>query len=232
MEVDMAFLTEKTPEEIIDDDFDRFEMLLKRLEVEYNAYLQGGRKNPPDEYTRMVKELVLKYRNMTLKRSSHRFRFATIMSKYSTYAERWARKVREKEVRDESGEARHLTSAQRATMERLGVVQQGPQDLDAAETAASAPAGRPARPAPGAPRSGYAISDPKADRAALEGLFNRYVEAKRAAGEDVAKIKMASFEKTVTKQVDALKAKGAAGAQFQVETRDGKVVLKAARTKS
>ena len=74
-------------------------------------------------------------------------------------------------------------------------------------------------------------TDLSKDHDAVEKLFEAYVAAKEKAGENVKKLRLVSFEKVIAKQVKGFQAKGAEHVQFQVETKDGKVKLKAGRAK-
>jgi hypothetical protein len=216
-------------EKIIEADLDQMEHLFKRIEVEYNVFFQGARKRPPDDYMRMLKGLLRRYRNMALRKYRHRFRFATFVSKFSIYEERWNRRSKELEESRERG----ITGAQRATLESLGVKREESQDLDEAEQAADAsPRPAPAKQAPAsADPTRHRISDLSEDRNAVEKLFEAYVAAKKEAGENVKKLRLASFEKAIAKQVKGFQAKGTEHVQFQVETKGGKVKLKAGRAK-
>ncbi|UCF80831.1 MAG: hypothetical protein JSV08_10090 [Acidobacteriota bacterium] len=215
-------------EQMIEADFDQMEVLLKRIEVEYNVYFQGGRKRPPDDYMRTLKNLVRRYRNMTLRQYRHRFRFSTFISKFSIYEERWNRRLKEIEESVDRG----ITGAQRVTLESLGVKREVPQDLDEAEQAADvSPPPVPAERAPGADPMSHRISDLSEDRDAVEKLFKAYMAAKEKAGENVKKLRLASFKKVIAKQVKGFQAKGAEHVQFQIETKDGKVKLRAGRAK-
>jgi hypothetical protein len=170
-----------------------------------------------------------RYRNMSLRQYRHRFRFSTFISKFSIYEERWKRRSKEMEEAVERG----ITGAQRVTLESLGVKQQEPQDLDEAEQAVDAsprPASAERAPASADPTP-HRVSDLSEDRDAVEKLFEAYVAAKEKAGENVKKLRLASFEKVIDKQVKGFQAKGAEHVQFQVETKDGKVKLKAGRAK-
>jgi hypothetical protein len=216
-------------EKIIEADLDQMENLFKRIEVEYNVYFQGARKRPPDDYMRMLKGLLRRYRNMTLRQFRHRFRFSTFVSKFSIYEERWKRRTKENEERVDRG----TTGAQRVRLESLGVKQQEPQDLDEADRAADAsppPASAERAPASAGPTP-HRISDLSENRDAVEKLFKAYVAAKEKAGENVKKLRLASFEKVIAKQVKGFQAKGTEHVQFQIETKDGKVKLKAGRAK-
>jgi len=71
------------------------------------------------------------------------------------------------------------------------------------------------------------VSDPSRDAAAVRELYERFVEEKRRAGEKTAPA-FDSFRDLIGKQTEKIRSeKGAAAVDFRLETRDGKVSLKA-----
>ena len=86
------------------------------------------------------------------------------------------------------------------------------------------------RPAP-APRvrggAEIRVSDPARDAAAVRALYERFVEERRRAGEGQAPA-FESFRDLIGKQTERIRAeKGALAVDFRLETKDGKVSLKA-----
>jgi predicted RNA-binding Zn ribbon-like protein len=71
------------------------------------------------------------------------------------------------------------------------------------------------------------VKDPGGDAAAVRSLFDRFLEARKAAGE-AAPVKFESFQKIISQQAARiLTEKGAQAVDFRLETKDGKVSLKA-----
>ena len=71
------------------------------------------------------------------------------------------------------------------------------------------------------------MKDPAADAAAMRSLFDRFVAARQAAGES-GPVKFESFQKVISQQAARiLSEKGAQAVDFRLETKDGKVSLKA-----
>ena len=61
----------------------------------------------------------------------------------------------------------------------------------------------------------------------MRTLFDRFVEARKAAGE-AGPVKFESFQKVISQQATRiLNEKGAQAVDFRLETKDGKVSLKA-----
>ena len=71
------------------------------------------------------------------------------------------------------------------------------------------------------------VKDPGADTEAVRTLFDRFLEARKQAGENAA-VKFESFQKIIAQQsTRILNEKGASAVDFRLETKDGKVSLKA-----
>jgi hypothetical protein len=71
------------------------------------------------------------------------------------------------------------------------------------------------------------VKDPAGDAEAVRTLFDRFVEARKAAGDSGA-VKFESFQKIISQQATRiLSEKGAQAVDFRLETKDGKVSLKA-----
>jgi hypothetical protein len=71
------------------------------------------------------------------------------------------------------------------------------------------------------------VKDAAADTEAVRALFDRFLEARKAAGESGA-VKFESFQKIIAQQsTRILNEKGASAVDFRLETKDGKVSLKA-----
>ena len=85
----------------------------------------------------------------------------------------------------------------------------------------------PAARAPGSGSGEVRVKDPGGDTDAVRSLFDRFLEARKAAGE-AAPVKFESFQKIISQQAARiLSEKGAQAVDFRLETKDGKVSLKA-----
>ena len=71
------------------------------------------------------------------------------------------------------------------------------------------------------------MSDGQRDSEAVRELFERFVTARQEAGE-AAPVKFESFQKLIVQQASRIVSeKGAQAVDFRLETKDGKVSLKA-----
>ncbi|MFI5184884.1 MAG: MXAN_5187 C-terminal domain-containing protein, partial [Vicinamibacteria bacterium] len=65
------------------------------------------------------------------------------------------------------------------------------------------------------------------DTSAVQALFERFIEARQEVGE-TGNVKFESFQKLIAQQASRiLTEKGASAVDFRLETKDGKVSLKA-----
>ena len=148
--------------------------------------------------------LIRKYAYGEIRNNTERFRYQNLTARYNTFNELWTKRLRALE----EGRLAGL---------------HGPAAA-AAAVAAPAAAARGQRPAtPGQVR----VQDPQRDTEAVRTLFDRFLEVRKQAGETGA-VKFESFQKIVTQQAARILAeKGAQAVEFRLETKDGKVSLKA-----
>lgn len=74
--------------------------------------------------------------------------------------------------------------------------------------------------------------DPKAPRSAVAPLFDEYMAARRARGEDVSKMSLSSFEKSVERQREQARAQLGADVELKVKVKDDKVTVIAVKKKT
>jgi hypothetical protein len=71
------------------------------------------------------------------------------------------------------------------------------------------------------------VGNAERDPEAVQTLFNRFLEARQQVGES-ANVKFESFQKLIAQQAERiLTEKGATAVDFRLETKGGKVSLKA-----
>ena len=89
------------------------------------------------------------------------------------------------------------------------------------QTTRPAPAAGPAR------TSEFRVADARRDTDSIRALYDRFVAERQRVGEGQAP-GFESFRQLIAKQAERIRAeKGAAAVDFRLETRDGKVSLKA-----
>ncbi len=154
-----------------------------------------------------VEALIKKYAYAEIRNNTERFRYQTLASRYATFNELWNKRLRAIE------EGRPM-----------GI--HGVYERRVAPPAVHAPP-PPAARAAIAGSGEVRVKDPGGDAAAVRSLFDRFLEARKATGE-AAPVKFENFQKIISQQAARiLSEKGAQAVDFRLETKDGKVSLKA-----
>jgi hypothetical protein len=188
----------------LQDDLDRIDVLTRQLQVKWEMFFTGAEKKPPSELQGQLETLLKRLNNTEIRNNGDRFRFQGLSTRYQTFNELWQKKLRARE----EGRA------------------YGMHGLKAEKLA------QPARPAlnvsfkPEAPQE-FRVSDAARDTAAVRALYERFVEERRLVGEGQAPA-FEAFQALIGKQADKIRSeKGANAVDFRLETKDGKVSLKA-----
>jgi hypothetical protein len=186
----------------LQDDLDRIDVMLRQLQVKWELFFNGAERKPPSELQTQVDTLIKRLSNGEIRNNGDRFRFQGLSSRYTTFNELWQKKLRARE----EGRAYGLHGLK---AEKLPPPPPPPQ-VAAAE----------------APRE-FRVSDPSRDAVAVRALYERYVEERRQTGEPGAPA-FEAFKALIGKQAQKILAdKGASAVDFRLETKDGKVALKA-----
>jgi hypothetical protein len=182
------------------DDLDEIENGIRRLQIEWDKFFSGVDKKPPTDARARLEAFIRRYAGAELRNNTERFRFQTLQARYNTFNELWSKRLRAME------EGRIPGLHGRAASPAL--------------TPSRAPAAASAAPEP------VRLRDP-GDADAVRDLFDRFLQARRAAGEDAA-VRFESFQKLIAEQASRiLTEKGAQAVDFRLETKDGKVSVKA-----
>jgi hypothetical protein len=190
------------------EDIEVLEKSIRQLQIEWDKFFSGLERKPPNELKTKVEALLRRHANAEIRNNTERFRYQTLTAKYNTLNELWAKRLRAKE------EGRPL----------------GVHGLkaDILPPPPSAPATRPsvAPPLKGASAE-VRVQSLDRDAKAVRGLYERFLAAREAAGESTP-VKYESFQKLIGQQTSRLiSEKGGQAVDFRLETRDGKVSLKA-----
>jgi hypothetical protein len=190
----------------VSEDLDVIEKSIRQLQIEWEKFFGGVEKKPPMDMKTRLEALIRRYSNAEIRNNTERFRFQNLTSRYQTFSELWAKRLRALE------EGRPMGLHGRAAA--MAVPPPSPT------AAARAPAAR-------AGSNEVRVKDPSADTDAVRALFDRFLEARKQAGEN-ASVKFESFQKIIGQQATRiLNEKGASAVDFRLETKDGKVSLKA-----
>ena len=173
---------------------------LHRLEVEYNLFFTGRLPRPPWETRRRVETIIRRWDRGHIETGVDRFRFSTLQARYATFADLWDREMR---AREEG---------------RAGPFSRRPPP--AAEALTPVP---PERTGP--KRSSFSFTDPMAEMDKLESLYEKLMDARRAAGSNT--VPFDKFTNLVRGQVKKLRDSGYTNVTFQVTEEHGQVSLTA-----
>jgi hypothetical protein len=187
-------------------DLDQLEAMLRQLQIEWEKFFGGVEKKPPNELRARVDALVKKYAYAEIRNNTERFRYQALSSRFNTFSELWNKRMR--------------------------AIEEGrPVGLHGRAAAIAAPAaGRSAAAAPAAaPGAGgeIRVRSPEKDESAVRALYERFVQARQEAGEK-GTVRFDNFQKLISQQATRIMAdKGARAVDFRLETKEGKVSLKA-----
>ncbi|MBN2369006.1 MAG: hypothetical protein JXO72_00795 [Vicinamibacteria bacterium] len=189
----------------IPEDLDNLDHSIQKLQVEWEKFFCGVERKPPEQLIRQVETLIRKYAYGEMRNNTERFRYQSLTSRYNTFNELWNKRMKAREEGRQPGlhGTKHVPAA-----ESLGL----PPTLESVSAA---------------PRREIRFSRQEADPRSVRDLFELFVAARRASGES-ASVKMESFTKLIQQQTSRiLSEKGARAVDFRVESRNGKVTLKA-----
>lgn len=197
----------------VDEELAQMERDIRQLKIEYDMYFGGGRKRPPTEVEWRIDLLVKRYaeRGGELK-FGQRFRFNNLSQTYAKYKDVFRKRMAQ---REEGKVDRHFGAAAKAIEAERARAQAARKDTVAAG-AGETKAFR------------VVCSDPERESQKVEQLFEAFVQAKKQAGEETAKITRAGFNEFVRKKTKDLQTnKNCRDVEYVVETVNGQVKLKA-----
>jgi hypothetical protein len=204
----------------IDEELVQMEKDIRQLKIEFDMYFGGGRKRPPTEIEWRIDQVVRRYseRGGEMK-FGQRFRFNNLSQTYAKYKDMFRKKLA---LREEGKIQRHFGAAAKAIEAERALAHQqatsAPEENGEA-VAASAESSKSFR---------MMFSEPEKEPQKVEQLFEAFLQAKKAAGEETAKLTRAGFNEFVRKKtLDLQKQKNCQGVEYVVEVVNGAVKLKA-----
>jgi hypothetical protein len=197
----------------IDEELGQLERDIRQLKIEYDQFFGGGRKRPPTEIEWRLEQIVKKYgeRAGDMK-YGQRFRYNNLTQTYAKYKDIFRKRMKQKE---EATVQRHFGAAAKAIeAERV-------QRLAEANARYATAVAEPAI-------FRMTCSEPERETEKVEKLFQAFVEAKKNAGEDTARVTHAGFTEFVRKKTkDLQRQKNCREVEYVVEIVDHQVKLKA-----
>jgi hypothetical protein len=190
------------------EDLDRIDVTMRQLQVKWDLFFNGAEKKPPSELQAQVEALIKRHSGVEIRNNTDRFRYQSLSARFTTFNELWQKRLRAREEGKVFG------------MHGLRAEQMPPPPA-----AAAPPAPRAA--GEGARGGEYRVSDPAADLSSVRALYERFAEERQRAGEGPPPA-FESFRDLIGQQTARIRAeKGAAAVDFRLETKGGKVSLKA-----
>jgi hypothetical protein len=188
----------------LSEDLERLDTSIRQLHAKWDQFFAGVEKKPPVDLQAQVETIIKRYGNSEIRNNGERFRYQSLTARYTTFNELWQKRLRAREE---------------------GKVY-GVHGLRAEQMAPPSPRAATARPGP-QPNPEFRIEDGRRDEAAVRALYQGFVEQRRRAGEGPAPA-FESFRQLISHQTERLRSeKGAKAVDFRLETKDGKVSLKA-----
>ena len=197
----------------IDEELGQLERDIRQLKIEYDQFFGGGRKRPPNEIEWRIELIVKRYgeRSGDMK-YGQRFRYNNLTQTYAKYKDIFRKRMKKKE---ESTVQRHFGAAAKA------IEAERAQRLAEANARYATAVAEP---------SVFRItcSEPEREVDKVDKLFEAFVEAKKSAGEDVARLTHAGFAEFVRKKTkDLQRQKNCHEVEYVVEFVENHVKLKA-----
>jgi len=199
----------------INDDLNDIERGIRQIQVEWEKFFGGLERKPPNDLKTRLERLIRSYAGTEIRNATDRFRYQTLTARYNTFNELWNKRLRAKE------EGRALGFHGRfEKLHEQRMADQAPPPEDALPELEL--------PRVPAPRTGeIRVESPELDREAMRALYDRFLDARQRVGEAGA-VKFDSFQKLIAQQATRIiTEKGAQAVDFRLETKDGKVSLKA-----
>ena len=189
----------------LSEDLDRIDVTIRQLQVKWDMFFSGAEKKPPLDLQAQVDVLLKRYANIEIRNNGERFRYQSLSARYTSFNELWQKRLRVREEGKVFG------------MHGLRAEQLPP------------PASLPPPPATprGAGPAEFRVGDASRDTAAVRALYQRFAEERSRVGEGPAPA-FETFRTLIEQQTSRLRSeKGAQAVDFRLETKNGKVSLKA-----
>jgi hypothetical protein len=192
----------------LNEDLDILEKSIRQLQIEWEKFFGRVEKKPPNELKAKVEGIIRRYAYEEMRNNNERFRYQSMAARYASFSELWNKRLRAFEEGRTLGVHGHLPPPPAAAPSPAAVGQ-------ARAAAAGAGAGE------------IRVRNPDKDESAVRALYDQFLQARQQAGEK-GTVKFDSFQKLIGQQTSRIMAdKGAQAVDFRLETKEGKVSLKA-----
>ena len=196
-----------------EDDLDQLERMLRQIQIEWEKFFGGVEKKPPTDLKARLEGIIKRYAYTEIRNNTEGFRYQALSSRYNTFNELWNKRMRAVEEGRPVGIHGRMAGP-------------APAPAAAAAPAPSAPP-TPAARAAAAGGSEFRVRSAEKDQSAVRALYDQFLQARQQAGEK-GTVKFDNFQKLISQQASKIMAdKGAQAVDFRLETKEGKVSLKA-----
>ena len=207
----------------LEEELALIERSIRELQIEWEKFFSGIEKRPPNDMKTRLETMIRKYVGMEIRNNAQRFRYQSLAARYTTFAELWSKRLRALE----EGRLARGVRMPPPLVTQGGDGAAPPASVGDELSPLEALLGGSAPPPRQRPRAEHRVADPARDQATVRSLFEQFLEARRQTGE-AGNVKFESFQKLISQQASRiLQDKGAAAVDFRLETKDGKVSLKA-----
>lgn len=218
-----------------EDEFKQIDHEIRKLKIQYDLYFAGNTVRPPNDQKEALARQLRRYQGASFPNLADRFLYNSIVNKFNTFQELWAKMLR---IREEGARVHPLAvrAARRAMKADAGgstgpipPLQAGPDT--GAEPNARRSAGRPGQSAKGGESQPtpdfWRVSPEKADPGAIRALYESFVAARKRNGEDRVP-GFDAFARDVARHAQSIKSKAdCSSVEFRIYSKDNKVTLKA-----
>lgn len=200
-------------------DIERLEQAIRLLKVQYDQYFAGVLNLPPFELRGEVEKLIRKYNNVPFEKSSLRFYFNSLVARFNTFSELWAKCLR---LREEGRAMPGFPAIARQTPIRspLNHIARGetPGNSNGNGTRNSQ------KPSP----MQAVVGGPDWEADSLRPLYHKYLEALRDHGKDTEDVSFANFSRQIERKAEAVKNRSSCDAvRLRLTIDEGRVLFKA-----
>jgi len=201
-------------------DIERLEQAIRLLKVQYDQYFAGVLPLPPYELRGEVERLIRQYNNVPFEKSSLRFYFNSLVTRFNTFSELWAKCLRLRE------EGRAMPGFPAVAVRHTPIRSaQGPPPTRRPPADRNGNGSRPGdRPSP----LQAVVGGPDWETDSLRPLYHKYLEALREHGKDTADVSFASFSRQIERKAEAVKNRSSCDAvRLRLTIDEGRVLFKA-----
>ena len=193
---------------------EKLEQAIRLLKVQYDQYFAGVLNLPPYELRGEVERLIRQYNNTAIEQSSLRFYFNSLVTRFNTFSELWAKCLR---LREEG----RAVPGYPAVQTRQAPVRSSLGQIAARQAGRN---GNGDQPSP----LQTVVGGPDWDADSLRPLYHKYLEALREHGKNSEDVSFANFSRQIVRKADAVKNRSSCDAvRLRLTIEEGRVLFKA-----